>query len=180
MGEPKVRVTLYQGLPKGQKLELVIQKCVELGIARIVPVITDRVVVKLDSGDAERKALRWRKIAEEAAKQSGRGIIPEITVPIDFRRACDESQDSVKVILWEMERENSLRRVLEGRGKSQRISVLIGPEGGLSVKETEYAMGRGWERVTIGPRILRTETAGLAVLSAIMYAMEEMEWETRP
>ncbi len=178
-GEPKVHVTLYQGLPKGAKMELIIQKCVELGIYALVPIATERAVVKLDQRDSERKTVRWQRIAEEAAKQSARGLIPEIYPAMEFKKACSEDTSAVKLLLWEGEREHSLRSVLSSQGKVDTISVLIGPEGGLTQEETEYAAGHGFLSVTVGPRVLRTETAGFAVLSAILYAMEEMEW-TRP
>jgi 16S rRNA (uracil1498-N3)-methyltransferase len=175
--EPRTKVTLIQGLPKGSKMEVVIQKCVELGVYRIVPAYTTRAVVRIeDEKSADKKLLRWQRIAEEAAKQSQRGIVPEISQLLSFTEAVNNIKASLKLILWEGEKEQSLRRVLQSYpGKPDSIAILVGPEGGLDVGEIELAREHGWISVTLGPRILRTETAGMAVLSAIMYAMEDME-----
>jgi 16S rRNA (uracil1498-N3)-methyltransferase len=175
--EPRTRVTLIQGLPKGSKMEVVIQKCVELGIYNIVPVHTERAVVRIDDEkNIAKKLLRWQRIAEEAAKQSQRGIIPEISQPVSFNEAVSNISAKLKLILWEGEREQSLRKVLESYPeKPDSIAMLVGPEGGLDAGEVDLAREHGWLSVTVGSRILRTETAGMAVLSAIMYAMEDME-----
>ncbi len=177
-GEPAVKVSLYQGLPKASKLELIIQKCVELGVSEIIPTVTDRTVVRIDSEkDAARKAERWQRISEEAAKQSGRGIIPKVHVPVPLKEAVEGADHILKLLLWEGERETSLRSMLTARQKADSIAVLIGPEGGFSQEEVSLAQSSGWIPVSAGPRILRTETAGLAVVTAIMYQMEEMEWK---
>lgn len=179
--EPAVRVTLYQGLPKASKMELVIQKCVELGAYAFIPVSTERAVVKLSDSDGRKKADRWQKIAEEAAKQSGRGIIPRVSEPVAFDKAVASSDHDLKLMLWEDERANSLRSVLTGiPGKPGSVAVMIGPEGGISAKEAGLAKEYGWIPVSVGPRILRTETAGMAAIAAIMYQMEEMEWTQHP
>lgn len=175
-GEPKTKVTLYQGLPKSSKMDLVIQKCVELGIYSIVPVVTARTVVNLSNPDKEhRKVMRWQKIAQEAAKQSGRGIIPKVHRPILYDEVIDKVSDPIKLLPWEEERSTGLRKALERADRAQNISILIGPEGGFEQDEIMKAKERGWKVVTLGPRILRTETAGMAVLSAIMFYMGEME-----
>jgi len=175
-GEPKIKVTLYQGIPKGSKMDLIIQKCVELGIHSIVPVITARTIVDLSrDGKVEKKVARWQKISEEAAKQSKRGIIPEVQLPIHYNEVIKRVSNSLKLLPWEGETRTSLRTALESAGKVQDISILIGPEGGFEKEEIDIAIQKGWDIITLGPRILRTETAGMAVLSAIMFYMEEME-----
>jgi len=178
IGEPKVRVTLYQGIPKGPKMEVIIQKCVELGIHGIVPLETVRTVVKLENQkEKEKKTARWQKIAEEAAKQSKRGMIPRVFMPESFHDGVSKARGGLKVILWEQEKDMDLKSVLKNFGAGvKEMDILIGPEGGLEEEELHLAKEHGWLPATIGPRILRTETAGLAVLSAIMFHMEEMKW----
>ena len=168
--EPPVEVTLYQGMPKSDKMDYIIQKCVELGISRIVPVITKRTVSV--PKDAEKKTARWQKIAEEAAKQCGRGAIPTVEVAIDFKEAMRRfAEDNAKNLMpYECERENSLKTVLKETDGS-KFNIFIGPEGGFDEKEVELAKGSGAKVVTLGPRIMRTETAPLAVVSAIMYEL---------
>lgn len=176
IGEPQIKVTLYQGIPKSNKMDLVIQKCVELGVYSIVPVVTARTVVNLSSpGKEEKKVARWQKIAEEAAKQSGRGIIPIVHGPVLYDEVIEQASDPIKLIPWEEARGTGLREALQSIDRPQDISILIGPEGGFEQDEVMKAKERGWKVVTLGPRILRTETAGMAVLSAIMFYMGEME-----
>ncbi len=171
-------ITLYQGLPKGDKLELIIQKTVELGVSRIVPVSMKRSVVKLDHKKAVSKRERWQAIAQAAAKQSGRGIIPEVTLPMSFKEAMEEAAGAeVKLFPYELagtERPMELtRRKLSGILPGQSIAVFIGPEGGFDETEVELARENGYEPITLGKRILRTETAGLYVLSVLGYLLEE-------
>ena len=175
--EPKLKVTLMQGLPKSSKMEIIIQKCVELGIYEILPIITARTVVKIESErDAGKKVLRWQRIADEAAKQCGRGILPLVHNPISFEQAVEMCQADLKIIFWEEEREQSLRLALQSQAyKPGSIAILIGPEGGLEEKEVQMAKQYGWVSASLGARILRTETAGIAVLAAIMYQMEELQ-----
>jgi len=177
--EPGIKVILYQGLPKASKMDTIIQKCVELGISRIVPVSTIRTVVRLsDKKDGEKKTARWQKIAEEAAKQSGRGIIPQVDYPVSFDEAVKHCRADLKILLWEEEKDQSLRNILNSRSAgADTIAVFIGPEGGLDKQEAALAEQYGWLSASVGPRILRTETAGMAVLAAIMYHMEEFEWK---
>jgi len=168
--EPPIEVTLFQGVPKSDKMDLIVQKSVELGVTRIVPVITDRtVVVFRTEKDKESKAARWQRIAMEAAKQSNRGIIPIVDLPLNFKKALEYSKKvQLGIIPYEKENEKSLKRVLKGSG-AKSIAVFIGPEGGFSQDEVDEAVSAGIISVTLGPRILRTETAGIAVLSAVMY-----------
>lgn len=167
--EPPVYITLYQGLPKSDKMDYIVQKCVELGVSEITPVITKRVVGV--PHDSEKKILRWQRIAEEAAKQCGRGIVPVINAPIDFKSAISEmcGNEALNLMPYECESEGKLKDTLTSfNGKN--INVLIGPEGGFEESEVTLARESGTSTVTLGPRILRTETAPLAVISAIMYA----------
>jgi 16S rRNA (uracil1498-N3)-methyltransferase len=175
--EPNLKVTLLQGLPKASKMETIIQKCVELGIHEIIPITTSRTVVRIADGrEGEKKAARWQRVAEEAAKQSRRGILPQVHTPRTFDQAIQACQADWKIILWEEERKQSLRRVLQSRSSMPAtIAILIGSEGGLEEKEVFLARQHGWIPASLGPRILRTETAGMATLAAIMYQMEELE-----
>ena len=177
--EPRVPVTLYQGVPKSDKMELIVQKCVELGVTKIRPVITSRTIVKFGSeADKQKKTDRWQKIATEAAKQSGREIVPEIGKIIGFSEAVEEAfrEGGTIIIPYENERDTTLKSVLReerfaGLTGPERISCFIGPEGGFSEEEIKLAGEKCAIPVTLGKRILRTETAGLAVMAAIRYEL---------
>ncbi len=169
--EPELKITLYQGLPKGDKMELVIQKCVEIGVDRIVPVITDNTVVKI--GDkAEKKNLRWNKIAESAAKQCGRGKIPHVDKILSFKDAVKASKNLDNAIIpYENEKDVSIREFVKSFiGKS--IGIFIGPEGGFSENEIKLCGENGITSVSLGKRILRTETAGLVTSVILLYELE--------
>lgn len=169
------RIHLFQALPKGDKMEMIVQKAVELGVYRIIPVEAKRCVVKLDRKKASARVARWQGIAEAAAKQSRRAVIPQVTPPLPFAHAVEEAgKMDVKLIPYELAEDMSrTRRVMESLAPGQDIAVFIGPEGGFEETEAEAALARGIEPVTLGKRILRTETAGLAVLSWMMYMLEE-------
>lgn len=176
--EPPIDIILFQGIPKSDKMDLIIQKSVELGVKSIVPVVTERTVVKIEnSGDAARKAARWQRISFEAAKQCDRGIIPQIGFPVGFGQALEMLKESdVSFISYENEKEFSFKSYL-GNNRAinmKNISVLVGPEGGFSSEEADNAVLSGIKPVSLGPRILRTETAGIAVLSIIMYELGDM------
>lgn len=171
-------ITLYQGLPKADKMDLIIQKTVELGVSRIVPVKMKRCVVKLDKKKAENRCIRWNEVSEAAAKQSGRGIIPEVSELMDFKDALEDAKDAdIRLIPYEQEGENSTmadtRRKLESVQRGQSIGVFIGPEGGFDPEEVELAREKGYLPITLGKRILRTETAGMYVMSVLGYLLEE-------
>lgn len=173
--EPQRQLTIIQGLPKGDKLETVIQKCTELGAATFVPLLTERSVVQLPAEKAARKQERWQKIAQEAAEQSRRGRIPAVRPVTTWREFwADPGRFDLILIAWEEERDVGLSRVLDAHGSAQRIAVVIGPEGGLTADEIDLARRRAAKTITLGPRILRTETAGVALLSMIMYHYGEM------
>lgn len=169
------KVYLFQGLPKADKLELIIQKAVELGVYRVIPVETKRCIVKLDEKKAKSKTARWQQIAEAAAKQSKRAIIPEISEPISFKKALEMAQEmEVKLIPYELaEGMEKTRELIEGIRPGQEIAVFIGPEGGFEESEIAAAAEKGIEPITLGKRILRTETAPLTVLSWLVYHLEQ-------
>lgn len=174
--EADLELILYQGIPKGTKMDLIIQKTTELGIARIVPVEMQRCVVKLENRKAEEKKVsRWQKIAEEAAKQSGRGKIPEISMPVTLKEAIDEmSELDLSFVPYECEDKNLLKPILQKNKNAKTAGFLIGPEGGFDVSEIELIKAKGIFPVTLGKRILRTETAGLAVASMVMYEIGDI------
>ncbi len=168
------RIYLFQGLPKQDKMELIIQKAVELGVYQIIPVSTSRCVVKLDEKKAVKKAERWRQIAVSAAKQAGRGYIPEVVPVIAYQEALAQAKKlDVILIPYELERGmRETRKIIEAIKPGQSIAVFIGPEGGFEKEEGEQALGCGARAVTLGRRILRTETAGLTALSVLMFHLE--------
>jgi 16S rRNA (uracil1498-N3)-methyltransferase len=174
--ELKAKITLFQGLPKNDKMELIIQKAVELGIHEIVPVMTKRAVVKLeDKKKEEKKRVRWQAIAEGAAKQSGRGIIPTIKPVQSYQEAI---RNATEMDLGLIPYENALgmqytREIMSNTGQFNSIGVFIGPEGGFEETEIELAKANGIHPITLGRRILRTETAGLAILSMMVLMLEE-------
>lgn len=172
--ELPARVFLFQGLPKGDKMELIVQKSVELGVYEIVPVASRRCVVKLDDRKAAARTARWQGIAEAAAKQSRRGIIPRVREVMGFREAVRMASDmDVRLIPYEFARGmERTRRILEGIRPGQQAAVFIGPEGGFEEEEIRLAEESGIEPVTLGRRILRTETAGLTVMAWIGYLLE--------
>ena len=174
--EPPIEVTLYQGIPKASKMDYIIQKTTELGIAKIVPCIMSRCVSKIENAkDAQKKCERWQKIAREAAKQSGRGIIPVISEPVRFSQAVTMMKsDAVYFAPYECEEKNTLCEVLKSDKKVNSISYIIGPEGGFDLDEVELLRENKITTVTLGKRILRCETAGEAVLAMIMYELGDI------
>ena len=171
--EPKIHVTLYQSLPKQGKMETVVQKCTELGASRFVIFASMRSVVRLNDKDAQAKQQRWRKTAMEACKQSGRGAIPPVEVILSFEKVLERmAQHDLLLVAYEGETEHGLSAVLKTVPKN--IGIVIGPEGGLDYSEVEAMEQAGGVTFSLGKRILRTETAGMAVLSALMFASGEM------
>lgn len=168
------KIYLFQGLPKQDKMELIVQKAVELGACQVVPVLTRRCVVKLDAKKAAKKVSRWQQIAESAAKQAGRGYIPEIRDVMTLEEALAfAGQLDVRLIPYELaEGMEHTRNVIGKIIPGQSVGIFIGPEGGFEKEEVEHAVEKGVLPVTLGKRILRTETAGLAVLSVLMYRLE--------
>ena len=175
-GEPAVELTLYLGLTQREKFEWVLQKGTELGAAAFVPVITSRSLVQ-DSASPEKKTVRWQRILQEAAEQSGRGLIPALGAALHLDAALRDAQKNhrLALIAWEGESSLSLRAALESAPGEQPIAVFIGPEGGFSEEEIARARAEGVQPVTLGPRILRMETAALATVALVMYQLGEME-----
>ncbi len=179
--EPDVKVTLFQGIPKQGKMETIIQKCVELGVHRIVPVFMDRTVV-VDRGHFGKKIDRWNKVSAEAVKQCRRGIIPEVAAPVKLSDLlADEDVRDVKpfaefdlvLFPYENEKGKTIKDALRETGDSfRRVAVIIGPEGGFSDEEALAIVAEGGVSVSLGRTILRTETAGMAALAMIMYELE--------
>ena len=177
--EARTQVTLYQGLPKADKMEMIAQKTTELGVYAIRPVAMERCVVKLEGKDAGKKVERWQKIAREAVKQCARVSVPEVLEPKKLTQLEEElKQLDVLIVPWEDARDGSIRQALapfEGR-EALRVGILIGPEGGISGKEAHWlAENARAKLVTLGPRILRTETAGLCAMTMVMAFRGEME-----
>lgn len=170
--EPSCRVTIYQGVPKSSKMEDIIQKCVELGVCEIVPTLTKRCVSRPDDKAAGKKNQRYQKIALEAAQQSGRGIVPKIENMKTLRQAIDEDESDVKIVFYEGGGEKLADIV---KPDTESVSVFIGPEGGFEQEEVEQIEASGGVRATLGKRILRTQTAPVAALTAIMLLTGNLE-----
>ena len=176
--ESNVKVTIFQGLPKADKMELVIQKSVELGVYDITPLQMKRCVVKLNEKDKLKKIQRWQKISEVAAKQCGRNIIPKINNIVNVKEVCNLCNEyDIVLIAYENEKENTLKKELKNLKKLDKeeikVAVIIGPEGGIAPEEIEMFEENGAKIITLGNRILRTETVALSVLSIIMYELEK-------
>lgn len=173
--ELPVRVHLYQGLPKGDKLETIIQKCVELGVYDVTPVECKRSVAKIDPKKVSKKVERYNAISEAAAKQSKRRMIPRVKEPLSFSDAIKEATDfELKLIPYELSDDgmDRSREIFGHMGKGIDVAVFIGPEGGFDDKEINLATENGFEAITLGRRILRTETAGMTVMSWIVFNMD--------
>lgn len=168
------KIYLFQGLPKSDKLELIIQKAVELGVCEIIPVAMKNCVVKLDEKKASAKQTRWQEIAKSAAKQSKRSVIPTVRKPLSYREALEAAAAlDVRLVPYENERGMAAtKEAVEAVRPGQSIGIFIGPEGGFAEDEIALAKERGMQLVSLGRRILRTETAGLAMLSILMYYIE--------
>ncbi len=169
------RIYLFQGLPKQEKMELIVQKAVELGVCQVIPVQTRRCVVKLDAKKAAKKVQRWQQIAESAAKQAGRGYIPAVSEVMTFQEALAFSEAlDIRLIPYELaDGMEGTRKILDGIRPGQSVGIFIGPEGGFEKEEVGRAVEAGAMPITLGKRILRTETAGIAVLSILMYRLEK-------
>lgn len=170
--EPTLAVTLYMGLPKGDKMELIIQKAVELGVTAVVPVATARSIVRLDSKDGAKKQQRWQKIAAEAAGQSGRGVIPAVEAPISWKQALARFETENTLLCYEGGGQPIGRLVSPA---DTALSLVVGPEGGFDPAEVEAVTAAGGRIATLGKRILRCETAPLAALAVLMERSGNME-----
>ena len=167
-------VTLYQALPKGDKIDMILQKATELGVEAIIPFRAVRSIPKLDGERLEKRLVRWERIVREAARQSGRSSVPKLGFVDGVAELLVEGEHSLKILLWEGETQRSLKSVLSSSCRPETVAVIIGPEGGLTVEEAAKAVAAGYLPVTLGERILRTETAGLAVLAILQYVWGDM------
>lgn len=167
--ESPLQLTLLQGLARGERMDLVIQKATELGVTRIVPLITSRCVVQLDAERGERRVEHWRAVAASACEQCGRNRLPEVCPPMQFESACQTPWAAADEPRWLLDPESTLtlRDVIAAPAALRRATLLVGPEGGLEASEIDLAVRTGFRTLRFGPRVLRTETAGLAALAAL-------------
>ena len=173
--EPTVNVVLYQALPKSDKMDLIVQKAVELGVYKIVPVITARCVSRPAKSGYEKRVERYNKIALEAAKQSGRGIVPTVSEFMTVNEVIEKSKEfDLFFVPYECEEQKILKEILTSKSDVKSVGFVIGPEGGFDLSETEKLHSSGIDTVTLGKRILRTETAGEAVLAMTMYEIGDI------
>ncbi|MDW8102267.1 MAG: 16S rRNA (uracil(1498)-N(3))-methyltransferase [Anaerolineae bacterium] len=175
LSEPSTRVTLYQAILKGEHFELVLQKGTEIGVVSFVPLISERCIVG-DADYVEKKRERWERIIAEAAEQSGRGLLPRLEEPTLFAKACRDlkMRGGLSIMPWEGERKRSLKDALAGEKRPFSVSIIVGPEGGFSEKEVEMAHRYGIITVSLGPRILRAETAGIVTAALVLYELGNM------
>lgn len=175
--EPNVYLHIFQGLPKADKMETIIEKCTEIGVSEITPVIMKRCVVKLDDKTSYKKTVRWQKIAEVAAKQSKRDKIPQVNSPISIKNIYEKIEKyDIVLVAYENEENTSIKGLLKELKPKEKLNVaaIIGPEGGIEEKEIKELKDIGAKVVTLGKRILRTETAPIVIASVIMYEFDEM------
>lgn len=170
------KITLFQGVPKGSKIDFILQKNTEIGVVEFVPMITERTIVKLSAKKMKKRIIRWEKIVKEAAKQCMRLDIPEVKQSMNFNEVVNCFKDYDLILMpWEQEKKISVKDITRSfESKITNIAVLIGPEGGFSVDEVETAKKSGAVPVTLGPRILRTETAGIVVSTLLMYELGDL------
>lgn len=175
MSESPLKIALFQGLPKSQKMDLIIQKCVEIGVVEFWPVITERVVVNTHDRDLSGRLDRWNRISEEAAKQSNRGMVPRVNNIITFKEAMSiASKFDASIIPYENEKNSSLKEILKEKAGIKTLGIFIGPEGGFSQEEIKSCLENNISSVTLGPRILRTETAGFVAAAIVQYELGDM------
>lgn len=175
-GEPRANLTLFQSTLRREKFEWVLQKGTELGVARFVPVISARSLVRDSDMLTPERLARWRRIITEAAEQSSRGRLPVIAPTVSFNEAMNDLQYYAKVLIASTRpNEGSVGQALAGAGPEPRVALFIGPEGGFAPDEIELAESRGVSPVTLGPRVLRTETAAIAAAALVLYELGEME-----
>ncbi|QUH21116.1 16S rRNA (uracil(1498)-N(3))-methyltransferase [Alkaliphilus sp. B6464] len=179
--ESPIEVVLYQGIPKSTKMDLIIQKTTELGITEIIPVEMERTIVQFNNDkDKEKKVDRWQKIALEAAKQSKRGIVPSIHLPLSFKEAIEHSKENeLNIMPYENQDDKGFKSVIaslseEAKLSIKKVGIWIGPEGGFDEGEVTQAIENQIYPITLGPRILRTETAGFTILSLVMYELGDL------
>lgn len=178
--EPELNITLAQAIPKKHNMDMVVQKCTEIGIKGVIPIETKRTIVKLKNKKRQKRINRWQRIAEEAAKQSGRGCIPRVMDVHNISELTEKfSLYDLILIPWVGEESRGLKEIWNNRRnlEENNILIIIGPEGGFTADEVELVREKGGKSITLGPRVLRTETAGLVVLTMILYEAGEMGGE---
>ena len=163
------RITLFQGHPKGDKLEFILQKTTELGVAEVIPFAAARSVPRIRKGEEAEKVFRWQRIVQEAARQSGRSSVPLVSLAGSMAEVVNMSGHGVKLLLWEGEKVNRLKDTLANLPKPETIALIVGPEGGLTAEEAAMATDGGFIPVSLGPRIVRTETAGLVMMAILQF-----------
>ena len=174
--EPTIMVTLFQGLAKGDKMDFIVRSATQLGVGEFIPLLTQRTVPKLSEKALDNRVGRWAKVAKEAAAQSGRRFIPTFKLPMNLSAAYRKGAEcDLSLLFWEEGEGAPLRDVLARYGPVEKVALFIGPEGGFAASEVEEALGHGIVPVGLGPRILRTELAGLVALSIVMYELGGME-----
>ena len=172
--EPNVKIKVYQGIPKGQKLELILQKLTEIGVSEIIPVATKRSVSKIDDKNEDKKVERWQRIIYEGAKQSKRGIIPTLKGPMSFKDAINDMKtNDLNLVPYEKEESTSIKKAIRNRD-DKTIGIFIGPEGGFEEDEIQTLQSYGAMPITLGPRILRTETAPIVAASIVLYELSDL------
>lgn len=174
--EPNTYITIFQGLPKAEKMDLIIQKCTEIGVSNFVPVSMERCIVKLDNKTENKKIFRWQKIAETAAKQSGRDIIPKVENLINLKKVCNLIKKyDIVLLAYENEKDYTLKMALNNikNKDNAKIGIIIGPEGGITTEEVKELIEAGAIKITLGNRILRTETVGISMASIVLYELEK-------
>lgn len=173
--ESPLELTLVQSILKGDKMDLVVQKATEIGVSRIIPLNSERTVVRISGTKAEDRRQRWEKVAQEAVKQCGRSLVPEIAPIQDWPEVISQFEETDLILLpWEEEHQEGLKKILSSSLAAKRVIFFIGPEGGFTSKEVGFAKERGAQTVSLGPRILRAETASLAVAAVIMYTLGDL------
>lgn len=178
--ESPLAISLVQAVPKGDRMEAIVRATTELGVARVLPALTERTVVRLDAGHWRERARRWQRVAREAAKQCGRAVVPIVEAPRPLAEWIAEGATAdVRLCFWEVEG-TPLRRVVERRADRVRSAwVIVGPEGGLTAEEVAGAGAAGYATVTLGERILRTDTAGPAIVALLQYAFGDLGSQPR-
>ena len=172
--ESPLAITLVQGIPKGDRMDAIVRAVTELGVVRVLPAVTVRTVVRLDTADAGARTERWQRVASEAAKQSGRSVVPEVAPPAALTTCLASARESeLALCLWEGTAP-PLATACAAAGRPRRVAVLVGPEGGLDPVEVEAATAAGWRLASLGPRILRTETAGATIVAILQWQFGDM------
>ncbi|KUK64919.1 MAG: Ribosomal RNA small subunit methyltransferase E [Desulfofundulus kuznetsovii] len=172
--EPLIKITLVQGLPKGDKMETIIQKCTELGVSEVIPLSCERSIVKIVQENAAGKVSRWQRVALEASRQCRRSVVPKVSEPMGWREILNSMpEDALGLLFWEKEDKCSLKDCLRA-SNPESIYLFIGPEGGFTADEVEMTKEFGVISVSLGPRIMRTETTGPAVMAVIQYELGDL------